>query len=238
MKVCDFAWSKQCWRWKIWSEIQSVWVFSQSRVTQGGSIWEMDNLPQRLIKLCPWSVSYIAVCEKYTHISLLSVNTAVVVRFSWTTQTLLFTSLSILLMFSNVWLKLLYVDLCYIIKTLYWWILFTPFYLLIDFMYLPWSFRPKSLMCPVIYSFTLPQLLLGSFSVMHLSKSVCVCVLGENWNTAGRRQRVQECCRVEEWNRDRRTEKENWYLDFGSVWCHEMPAVLVAAGGIPGAFVT
>lgn len=174
MKVCDFAWSKQCWRWKIWSEIQSVWVFSQSRVTQGGSIWEMDNLPQRLIKLCPWSVSYIAVCEKYTHISLLSVNTAVVVRFSWTTQTLLFTSLSILLMFSNVWLKLLYVDLCYIIKTLYWWILFTPFYLSIDFMYLPWSFRPKSLMCPVIYSFTLPQLLLGSFSVMHLSKSMCV----------------------------------------------------------------
>ncbi len=48
--------------------------------------------------------------------------------------------------------------------------------------------------------------------------SECVCVLGENGKMAGRCQRVQECCRVEEWNRDRRTEKENWYLDIGSVW--------------------
>jgi len=48
------------------------------------------------------------------------------------------------------------------------------------------------------------QLLLGSFSVMRLSNRVCVCVcvLGEIWNTAGRRQRAQECCRVEECNRD------------------------------------
>ncbi len=132
---------------------------------------------------------------KNTHTSLLSVNTAVVVRFPWTRHKHCCSPhWYTLLKFSKVWvhnLKLLYVDVRFIIKTLYWWILFTPFCLSIDFMYLRWSFRPKSLMCPVIYSFTMETTLTttthyhncrwaASQSCIWVTECVCVC-FGWEW---------------------------------------------------------
>lgn len=84
------------------------------------------------------------------------------------------------------------------------------------------------------HNYTLPQLLLGSFSVMHLSKSVCVCVF---WVRIEIQQGdAKECRNVVGWRNGTETGGQRKKTGiFGSVCCHEMPAVLVAAGGFQGA---
>lgn len=201
----------------------------------------MENLPQHTALSLNCSI-FCSVWNTHTHTHIPAIgkhSSSCTIPQGQTHKHYYSPHWSILLMFSSVWLnhlKPLCIDVHYIIKTLYWWFWFTPFSLLIDFLYLPWFFRPKGLVSFYLFIYY------GDYTDHNYNccwaasqSSVCVCVLGENWNTAWRRQRVQECCRVDEWNRDGQIEKENWYLDIGSVWCHEMPAVLVAAVGFQGA---